>query len=71
MQTNNAFYGSAQILKFKNDFTKPLSLKRIPKDIYSLHCFIFQKVKLLFVFAKYSMFLMVLINIQDSVRGLT
>ena len=43
MQTNNAFYGTSQMLKFKNDFTKPLSLKRIPKDIYSLYCFIFQK----------------------------
>ena len=52
MQTDNAFYGSAQMLKFKNDFTKPLSLKRIPKDIYSLHCFIFQKVKLFICFCK-------------------
>ena len=59
MQTDNAFYGSAQMLKFKNDFTKQLSLKRIPKDIYSLYCFIFQKVKLLFLFTKYSVFLMV------------
>ena len=24
MQTDNAFYGSAQMLKFKNDFTKTL-----------------------------------------------
>ena len=52
MQTDNAFYGSAQMLKFKNDFTKPLSLKSIPKDIYSLHCFIFQKVKLFISFCK-------------------
>ena len=64
MQTDNAFYCSAQMLKFKNDFTKPLSLKRIPKNTYSLHCFIFQKVKLLFVFTKYSVFLMVLRNIH-------
>ena len=28
MQTDNAFYGSSQMLKFKNDFTKPLSLKK-------------------------------------------
>ena len=41
MQTDNAFYGPAQLLKFKNDFTKPLSLKRIPKDINSLQCFNF------------------------------
>ena len=52
MQTDNAFYCSAQMLKFKNNFTKPLSLKIISKDIYSLHGFIFQKVKLLFVFYK-------------------
>ena len=71
MQTDNAFYCSAQMLKFKNNFTKPLSLKIISKDIYSLHGFIFQKVKLLFVFTKYSVFLMVLINIQNSIRGLT
>ena len=71
MQTDNAFYCSAQMLKFKNDFTKPLSLKSISKDIYSLHCFISQKVKLLFVFTKYSVFLMVLRNKQDSIRGLT
>ena len=43
MQTDNAFYGSAQMLKFKNDFTKPLSLKSIPKDIYSLHWIYFSK----------------------------
>ena len=49
MQTDNAFYCSAQMLKFNNNFTKPLSLKIISKDIYSLHGFIFQKVKLLFI----------------------
>ena len=43
MQTDNAFYGSAQMLKFKNDFTKPLSLKRLPKDIYSLSVFYFSE----------------------------
>ena len=43
MQTDNAFNGSAQMLKFKNDFTKPLNLQRNPKDTYSLHWFISQK----------------------------
>ena len=44
MQTDNAFYGSAHMLKFINEFTKPLNLQRNPKETYSLHCFIFQKV---------------------------
>ena len=43
MQTGIAFYGSAQMLKFKNDFTKNLSLQMNPKDAYSLHWFISQK----------------------------
>ena len=44
MQIDNAFYCSAQMLKFKNNFTKPLSLQIVTsKDIYSLHGFIFQK----------------------------
>ena len=43
MQTDNAFYGSAQMLKFINEFTKPLNLQRNPKDTYSLHCFFSQK----------------------------
>ena len=43
MQTDIAFYGSAQMLKFKNDFTKNLSLQMNPKDTYSLHWFISQK----------------------------
>ena len=46
MQTDIAFYGSAQMLKFKNDFTKNLSLQMNPKNNYSLHCFIFQKIYL-------------------------
>ena len=72
MQTDNAFYGSAQMLKFKNDFTKPLNLQMNRKDIYSLHCFISQKSLTIYLFfTKYSVFLMVLINIQDSIRGLT
>ena len=62
MQTDNAFYCSAQMLKFKNDFTKSLRLKSITKDIYSLHWFIYQKVKLLFAFTNYSVFLTVLRN---------
>ena len=52
MQTDNAFYCSAQMLKFKNNFTKPLSLKRTPKDIYSLHCFISQKSQTFICFYK-------------------
>ena len=63
MQTDNAFYCSAQMLEFKNDFTKPLSLKMIPKDIYSFTVLFFKKSNFLFVFTKYSVFLMVLINI--------
>ena len=43
MQTDNAFYGSAQMLKFKNDFTKNLSLQMNRKDNYSLHCLFFKK----------------------------
>ena len=53
MQTDNAFYGSAQMLKFKNDFTKNLSLQMNPKVTYSLHWFISQKMSnFLFVFYK-------------------
>ena len=52
MQTDNAFYCSAQMLKFKNDFTKSLNLQKIPKDICSLYCFIFQNVKLFICFCK-------------------
>ena len=53
MQTGNAFYGSAQMLKFKNDFTKPLNLQRNPKDTYSLYWLISQKnLTFLFVFYK-------------------
>ena len=63
MQTDNAFYGSAQMLKFINEFTKPLNLHRNPKDTYSLHCFISQKSPTFyFFFTKYSVFLMVLRN---------
>ena len=43
MQTDNAFYASAQMLKFKNDSTKPLSLQRDPKDTYSFTLFYFSK----------------------------
>ena len=43
MQTDNAFYGSAQMLKFINEFTKNFNLQRNLKDTYSLHCFISQK----------------------------
>ena len=52
MQTDNAFYCSAQMLKFKNNFTKPLSLKIISKDIYSVHCFIFSKSQTFICFYK-------------------
>ena len=63
MQTDNAFYGSAQMLKFINEFTKPLNLQRNPKDTYSLHCFISQKSLTFYLFfTKYSVFLMVLRN---------
>ena len=63
MQTANAFYGSAQMLKFKNEFTKPLNLQRNPKDAYSLHWFISQKSLTFYLFfTKYSVFLMVLRN---------
>ena len=61
MQTANAFYASAQMLKFKNDFTKCLSLQRDPKDTYSFTMFYFSKILTLYVFStKYSVFLMVL-----------
>ena len=50
MQTDNAFYGSAQMLKFKNEFTKNLSLQMNPKDNYSLHCLFFKKSIFLFIF---------------------
>ena len=67
MQTDNAFYGSAQMLKFKNDFTKPLSLQRKPKDTYSFTLFYFLKILTFSLFCtKYSEFLMVLRNKQDS-----
>ena len=63
MQTDIAFYGSAQMLKFKNDFKKPLNLQRNPKDTYSLHWFISQKSLTFYLFfTKYSVFLMVLRN---------
>ena len=63
MQTDNAFYGSAQMLKFKNDFTKNLSLQMNPKGAYSLHWFISQKSLTFYLFfTKYSVFLMVLRN---------
>ena len=44
MQTANAFYVSAQILKFKNDFTKPLNLQWDPKDTYFFTLFYFSKI---------------------------
>ena len=51
MKTSNTFYGSAWMLKFKNDFTKPLSLQRNHKDTYSFTLFyIFKNSTLLFVF---------------------
>ena len=63
MQTDNALYASAQMLKFINEFTKPLNLQRNPKDTYSLHCFISQKSQIFYLFfTKYSVFLMVLRN---------
>ena len=62
MQTDNAFYASTQMLKFKNDFTKPLSLQRDPKDTYYFRLFYFSKILTLYMFfsTKYSLFLMVL-----------
>ena len=52
MQTDNAFYGSAQMLKFKNNFTKPLSLKRLSKDIYFFTLFYFSKSQTFICFYK-------------------
>ena len=49
MKTSNTFYGSAWMLKFKNDFTKPLSLQRIIKTLILSLCFIFKN-NFLFVF---------------------
>ena len=62
MQTANAFYASAQMLKFKNDFTKPLSLQRDPEGTYSFTLFYFSEIlTFIYVFStKYSVFLMVL-----------
>ena len=62
MQTANAFYASTQMLKFKNDFTKPLSLQRDPEGTYYFRLFYFSKIlTLIYVFlTKYSVFLMVL-----------
>ena len=50
MQTDNAFYCSAQMLKFKNDFTKPLSLKNILKTFILYTGFIFQKSQTFYLF---------------------
>ena len=44
MQTANAIYASAQMLKFQNDFTKPLSLQRDPKDTNFFTLFYFSKI---------------------------
>ena len=52
MQADIAFYGSAQMLKFKNDFTKNLSLQMNPKGAYSLHWFISQKSLTFYLFFK-------------------
>ena len=43
MQTANAFYASTQMLKFQNDFKKPLSLQRDPEGTYSFTLFYFFK----------------------------
>ena len=49
MQTANAFYASAQMLKFKNDFKIPLSLQRVSKDTYSFTMFYFSKILALYM----------------------
>ena len=49
MQTANAIYVSAQMLKFQNDFTKPLSLQRDPKDTYFFTLFYFSKILTLYM----------------------
>ena len=49
MQTANAFYASAQMLKFKNDYKIPLSLQRDPKDTYYFRLFYFSKILILYM----------------------
>ena len=49
MQTANAFYASAHMLKFKNDFTKSLSSQRDPKDTYSFTLFYFSKILIFYM----------------------
>ena len=44
MQTANAFYASAQMLKFKNDFKIPLSLQRDPEGTYYFRLFYFSEI---------------------------
>ena len=53
MQTDIAFYGSAKMLKFKNDFTKPLNLQRNPKEnLFFTLVYFSKKSNFLFVFYK-------------------
>ena len=52
MQTDIAFYGSAQMLKFKNDFTKNLSLQMNPKNLFFTLVYFSKKSNFLFVFYK-------------------
>ena len=50
MKTGNILYGSAWMLMFKNDFTKPLSLLRNHNNTYSFTLFYFSKFKLFICF---------------------
>ena len=49
MQTANAFYASAQMLKFHNDFKIPLSLQRDPEGTYYFRLFYFSKILTLYM----------------------